>query len=119
MKTNELKKGNRVQLQNGWFATIEDNQLGIRRMATVEGFVKEMGSIYSHDIRCRVNEDGSETTIELTKQQIKCRDFDNKMPSSSNTKISLFKFGRDININDCQLINKILAPPSDDKESIE
>ncbi len=50
MKTNDLKKGDRVQLRNGWYATIADNMKGNTRMATVEGIVTEMGSIYSHDI---------------------------------------------------------------------
>ena len=50
MKTNDLKKGDRVQLRNGWYATIEDNLKGNTRMATVEGIYTEMGSVYSHDI---------------------------------------------------------------------
>lgn len=50
IKTNDLKKGARVQLQNGWFATIQDNRKGDTRIATVEGFVTETGSVYAHDI---------------------------------------------------------------------
>ena len=50
MKTNDLKKGDRVQLRNGWFATIADNAKGNTRIATVEGFETETGSVYSHDI---------------------------------------------------------------------
>lgn len=50
MKTNDLKKGDRIQLRNGWEATIEDNRKGDIRMATVYGFETEMGSVYSHDI---------------------------------------------------------------------
>ena len=50
MKTNALKKGDRVQLRNGWFATIADNLKGNTRMATVEGICTETGSVYSHDI---------------------------------------------------------------------
>ena len=50
MKTNELKKGARVQLRNGWFATIADNMRGNTRLAEVEGIVTETGSVYSHDI---------------------------------------------------------------------
>lgn len=48
--TNELKKGAKVILRNGWKATLEDNMKGNTRMATVEGYVTEMGSIYAHDI---------------------------------------------------------------------
>lgn len=51
MKTNELKKGQRVRLRNGWEAVLEDNARGNIRLATVHGHCKEMGSIYSHDIK--------------------------------------------------------------------
>jgi hypothetical protein len=54
MKSNELRKGDRVFLHNGWFATIEDNKKGNTRLATVEGFETEMGSIYVWDIKGRV-----------------------------------------------------------------
>lgn len=49
-ETNKLKKGTRVVLRNGWEAVLEDNKRGPIRMATVEGFYTEMGSIYAHDI---------------------------------------------------------------------
>jgi len=49
-ETNKLKKGTRVVLRNGWQAVLEDNMRGSIRMATVEGFYTEMGSIYAHDI---------------------------------------------------------------------
>ncbi len=49
-ETNKLKKGTRVILRNGWEAVLEDNKRGSIRMATVEGFYTEMGSIYAHDI---------------------------------------------------------------------
>ena len=50
MKTNDLKKGDRVILANGWYATIADNARGQTRIATVEGYETETGSVYSHDI---------------------------------------------------------------------
>jgi len=50
MKTNDIKKGMRIVLRNGWEATIEDNRKGNIRMATVEGMYTETGSIYAHDI---------------------------------------------------------------------
>ena len=77
MKTNDLKKGDRVRLHNGWNATIEDNLKGNTRMATVEGFVTEMGSIYSHDIKVFLPKDIKDTfeiDIELTPKQRKFRD---------------------------------------------
>ena len=50
MKTNEIKKGARVHLRNGWYGTMFDNAKGNTRMVNVEGFVTEIGSVYSHDI---------------------------------------------------------------------
>jgi hypothetical protein len=50
IQTNDLKKGARVQLDNGWYATIQDNRKGDVRVATVEGLHTETGSIYAHDI---------------------------------------------------------------------
>jgi hypothetical protein len=74
MKTNDLKKGDRVQLRNGWYATVEDNLKGNTRLLTVEGFSKEMGSVYSHDIVLKVNASGINEAIEHTEAQIKLRD---------------------------------------------
>ena len=51
MLANNLRKGWRVQLENGWMATIADNKRGMIRMALVEGYVTELGSIYANDIR--------------------------------------------------------------------
>lgn len=50
MNTNDLKKGDRVQLRNGWIAVIYDNKKGNTRMAEVYGMYTEIGSVYSHDI---------------------------------------------------------------------
>jgi hypothetical protein len=50
MKTNELKKGTRVQLRCGWYATVADNAKGTIRMCDVEGVYREIGSVYAHDI---------------------------------------------------------------------
>ena len=50
MKTNEIKKGMRVKLRNTWEGTMMDNAKGDRRMVDVEGFCREIGSVYSHDI---------------------------------------------------------------------
>lgn len=73
MKTNEIKKGTRIRLRNGWNATMFDNMRGNTRMAEVEGFVTEIGSVYSHDIMAVLNPDGSETPVEHTSAQIKLR----------------------------------------------
>ena len=50
VNTNDLKKGARVLLRNGWYATIQDNRKGDVRVATVEGLYTETGSVYAHDI---------------------------------------------------------------------
>jgi hypothetical protein len=50
MKTNDLKTGDKVVLDNGWDAEIRDNKKGNIRMALVHGFVSEIGNIYAHDI---------------------------------------------------------------------
>jgi hypothetical protein len=74
MRTNELKKGDIVMLANGWAATIMDNMRGNRRMAEVDGFTKEVGSIYAHNIRAYMagqDEHGGTVwvDIEYTKSQ--------------------------------------------------
>jgi hypothetical protein len=50
IKTNEIKKGARIKLANGWEADMADNAKGNTRMAKVYGFETEIGSVYSHDI---------------------------------------------------------------------
>lgn len=72
-KTNDIKKGTRVQLRNGWFATVVDNARGNTRLASVEGYVTETGSIYAHDIvQARVSNNWVE--VGHTKQQETLRD---------------------------------------------
>ena len=72
-KTNDIKKGTRVQLRNGWFATVVDNARGDTRLASVEGYVTETGSIYAHDI-VQVHVANSWVTVGHTKQQDSLRD---------------------------------------------
>lgn len=50
INTNDIKKGTRVLLKNGWYATIMDNRKGNIRLAEVEGYVKETGSVYASEI---------------------------------------------------------------------
>ena len=50
MKTNEIKKGMRILLTNGWEGTMKDNGRGVTRIAEIEGFYTETGSVYSFDI---------------------------------------------------------------------
>ena len=58
MLTNDIKKGTRVRLKNGWYATIMDNKKGNIRMAEVEGYYTEIGSIYAHDIQVVFTDNG-------------------------------------------------------------
>jgi len=50
INTNDLKKGTKILLKNGWDAVIYDNKKGNTRLAEVDGIFKEIGSIYAHDI---------------------------------------------------------------------
>jgi len=72
MKTNDLKRGARVILTNGWEADIMDNMKGNTRMARVYGFETEIGSVYSHDIEYVII-GGEKFPIEHTEQQHKLR----------------------------------------------
>lgn len=73
MKTNDLKRGSRVMLANGWAADIMDNMKGNTRLAKVYGFETEIGSVYSHDI-VSVMIGGEPFPIEHTKEQLKLKD---------------------------------------------
>lgn len=72
MTPNELKKGTVVRLRNGLKATLMDNKIGPIRMADVEGYTHEMGSVYAHDISCALV-DGVWYKLEYTKSMLKCR----------------------------------------------
>lgn len=72
VKTNDIKKGMRVRLRNGWYGTMADNMRGNTRMVKVEGYYTEIGSVYSHDIAF-VQIDGTWQPVEHTKQQLALR----------------------------------------------
>ena len=71
MKTNDLKKGIRVKLRNGWEADIADNARGNIRMAKVYGTYTDIGSVYAHDIVAFYSVLGVWEPIEHTPAQIK------------------------------------------------
>lgn len=79
MFTNDLKKGTRIQLRNGWYATLMDNQKGNARCADVEGFYREMGSVYAHDIMQYQDANGNWNPVEHTDKQKKCRDMNKQI----------------------------------------
>ena len=70
MLANDMKKRTKVIQTNGWHATIMDNKKGIIRLAEVDGFVKEIGSIYIDDIDMVLTENGWEN-IEFSPSQKK------------------------------------------------
>lgn len=70
MTTNDIRKGMRFKLANGWFATMKDNKRGNIRMAEVEGIHTEIGSVYAHDI-IAVQKDDVWHTVKLTDSQKK------------------------------------------------
>lgn len=72
MKTNDIKKGMRFQQANGWFGTILDNKKGNTRMAEVEGYATELGSVYSHDIM-KVLVNGTWENVEHTPEQLQLK----------------------------------------------
>ncbi len=73
MFTNDIKKGTRVELRNGWQATMMDNKKGNVRTAEVEGIYTEIGSVYAHDIVMVQTDSEADTweIVEHTKAQIK------------------------------------------------
>ena len=72
MKTNDIKKGTRIQLFNGWYGTMMDNARGNIRIVDVEGIYREVGSVYSHDIAAAFV-GGSMVPVVHTPAQLKCR----------------------------------------------
>ena len=72
MKTNDIKKGMRFKLRNGWQGTMQDNKKGNIRFAEVEGLYTELGSVYSHDI-VSVWVDDEWVQVEYTAAQDKLR----------------------------------------------
>ncbi len=70
--TNEIKKDDRILQSNGWFGTMYDNKNGNIRLAEVEGFFTEIGSVYAHDI-VAAQKDGVWRPIKYTDKQDKAR----------------------------------------------
>lgn len=80
MLVKDITKGMRVQLKNGWFATMLDNKKnGTTRLATVEGYFTETGSIYNHTIDRVLTADGYWTGVELNKKELECQALDQMM----------------------------------------
>lgn len=74
MKTNEIKKGMRIILSNGWEGTMKDNMRGTTRVAEIEGYYTETGSVYSYDIvAAQPHNDGVWIKIEHTEKELKVK----------------------------------------------
>ena len=71
--TNNLKRGARILLSNGWEADIMDNMKGDTRLARVYGHYDEVGSVYSHDI-IKAQVGGSWYDVNHTPKQIKLKE---------------------------------------------
>ena len=71
IKTNDIRKGWRVQQYNGWFGTMMDNRKGNIRSVLVEGIYTEQGDIYAHQIRrAQDPATGQWHAIEFTNSQL-------------------------------------------------
>lgn len=64
MQTNQIKKGVRIKLHNGWFGVMFDNKKGNIRMAEVHGLHTEIGSVYAWDIS-HAHDPESDTWVEV------------------------------------------------------
>jgi hypothetical protein len=74
MLTKEIRKGDRFVLNNGWYATMKDNGRGTTRIAEVEGFYTEIGSVYSYDILAVQTPTGWEAVVH-TDKELKLKSF--------------------------------------------
>lgn len=71
LTTQDITKGHRVRLRNGWQADVLDNQRKANtRLCRVYGICEDMGSVYSTDIEA-VLIDGEWKPITLTAKQVK------------------------------------------------
>lgn len=75
MKTAEIKKGMRILLNNGWYGTMKDNMRGTRRLAEVEGYQTEIGSVYSFNITA-AKVDGLWVQMEYTPKELEVKKMD-------------------------------------------
>lgn len=74
VKSTDLENGTRIVQSNGWFGTLKDGQKRHNtRVAEVEGFYTEMGSIYVHDIMA-AQIDGLWYEVEHTDKQNELRE---------------------------------------------
>jgi hypothetical protein len=75
---NEIKKGERVRMNNGWEGTMKDGRKGPTRDVEVEGIVTETGSVYVADI-VAVKRDGEWVDVVSNEKQKRPRDIMNQI----------------------------------------
>lgn len=68
IRAEQLKKGMRVRLQNGWEADVTKKCDGNTLVATVFGDSTETGSIYVQDVAAAMI-DGKWVNVEMTEEQ--------------------------------------------------
>ena len=73
MRMDDIKKGRRVQLRNGWEGTMVDSRKGDTRRVEVEGDYREIGSVYAHDIACVMDATGDWVLVKHTPEQLRMR----------------------------------------------
>ena len=73
MKTDDIKKGRRVQMRNGWEGTLVDTRKGDTRRVEVEGDYREIGSVYAHDIMYVMDATGDWILVDHTPDQLQMR----------------------------------------------
>lgn len=69
MISNDVKKGMRVRLRSGLEAVMYDSAVSDVRMATVEGIVDELGSIYAYEIEAVQTDSGWERVTPTQSQR--------------------------------------------------
>jgi hypothetical protein len=80
MKTVDIKKGMRILMANGWEGTMKDNGRGVTRVAEIEGYYTETGSVYSYDIQAaQPMNDGIWHRIDFTEKEKKVKQMNKAM----------------------------------------
>jgi len=68
MRADQLKKGTRLRMRNGWEAIVVEKCDGNTLIAKVFGDFTETGSIYAHNI-VAAKVDGNWIEVEMTEEQ--------------------------------------------------
>lgn len=77
ISADELRKGTWIQLSNGSFAILMDNEKGKKRFAEVQGKYVEIGSIFSSDIaKAKINGEWVEITRKFEKSSSNSKSVD-------------------------------------------